>query len=276
MSVPAALGWAVAVTFLFVWLLSVIVSLRPSAQLDLVSRFGCQVVAYLFGLFAILQLHAPRTSIRDFLGVRPTHVSFYPLALLLGLALEGPLGAMYQAIDRRWPNTGEVEAELIRTITEGGTVKQIALGLVLVVLGPILEEVFFRGALVRPLRHRHGAPLVVAVTTMLFAAAHLEPQKILPIGLFGLALGVLRVASGSLLPPILLHATYNAFPFLAILHGGEEATAPADGATLAWDAPLRPQLLAVSSLIALGLIALVFVVGSRADAAARARERDCG
>lgn len=280
MSIAMACGWVVGITFLFFWQLSLLVSLRRGAAFDFISAFGCQAIAYLLGLFAVLQVHAPRASIREFLGVRRAHPLFYPLAIALGVALEGPIGAVYQAIERRWPSQSPPDDELVRQLAEAGTAQRIALGLILVVLGPALEEVFFRGALTRPLRRHYDALAVIVTTGALFALAHIEPQKFLPIGLFGLALGVLRVTSGSLLPSILLHATYNAIPFFAILAsvaGGSAAeSGPAvTAAALAGDSPLPPWILVVSSAVALALLALAHVLGRRVgDTAHGKKERD--
>ena len=44
--------------------------------------------AYLLGLFGVLQLHAPRASIREFVGLRATRLAFYPLAVALGFAVD--------------------------------------------------------------------------------------------------------------------------------------------------------------------------------------------
>ncbi|AUX20269.1 hypothetical protein SOCEGT47_007350 [Sorangium cellulosum] len=277
MSIPAAGGWTAAVTFLFLWLLGVTASARAHGELDMISAFACQAAAYLLGLFGVLQVHAPRASIRDLLGVRRTHAAFYPLALALGFALEGPITALYEAIERRWPSGGS-DADLVRLFTEASAPERVALGLIFIALGPVLEEVFFRGALARPLLRKHGAPLVIAATSALFAVAHLEWQKFLPIGLFGAALGVLRVASGSLVPPILLHATYNAiqcFALVSAASSGPETAAPVEAdAALAAVAPTPAWLVAAGSGCALGLIALACVLGHRAEGAVRAREKD--
>ncbi len=274
MSIPAACGWAAGVTFVFLFLLSLIVSSRPGSELDLISSFGCQAAAYLLGLFGVLQVHAPRASIREFLGVRRTHAAFYAIAVALGVALELPVAALYDAIERRWPS-GVSDAELVKIFAEAGPAERAALGVVLIALGPALEEVFFRGALTRPLRRKHGLAEVVAATSVLFAVAHLEWQKFLPIAIFGVALGALRVASGSLLPPILLHATYNGIQFVSLVSvasAGIEAAAP--GSVLLQGTPTPAWLVAVSSGCALVLIALACVLGTRAVTAARAREKD--
>lgn len=271
MSLAAAAMWAVGITFLFVWLLSLIIAIRPSAQSDLVTTFGCQAAAYLLGLFGILRFYAPRASIRDFLGVRPTHAGFYPLAVLLGLALTAPIGALYDLIERRWPSPRDGELELVRLLAEGSTAEQALIGLVLVVLGPALEEVLFRGALTRPLRRSYAPELVVVSTAILFAAAHFQPQKFLPIGLFGLALGALRLASGSIVPAMMLHATYNAVPFAVMLTGSDQAASGQDALA---EPPLPPALIAGSAAFAAVLLALTFALGARSEVAARARGRD--
>ncbi|AKT38074.1 CPBP family intramembrane glutamic endopeptidase [Chondromyces crocatus] len=285
MSLPLAAVWALSITFLFVWFLAVLVAIRPSAQSDLVSTFGCQAVAYLLGLFGILRLHAPHASIRDFLGIRPTHLAFFPLAVLLGLALEAPIGALYDLIARRWPTPREGELELLNTLASGTAIEQATLGLVLVVLGPALEEVLFRGALTRPLLRRYGAPVVIVATAALFAIAHFQPQKFLPIGLFGLALGMVRYASGSILPAMLMHATYNAVPFVALLGASADVGAaeavptdaprPFDLRQLLIDpASLPPAAVAGSTVLAALLLAAVFALAARSKTATQARHRD--
>ncbi|KYF65947.1 hypothetical protein BE11_22120 [Sorangium cellulosum] len=277
MSVVAAVGWVAGVTFLFLWLLGVVASFRPAPELDVVSSFACQAAAYLLGLFGVLQLHAPRASIREFVGLRRTHAAFYPLAVALGFALEGPIAALYEQIERRWPS-GINDAELVRVFVEASAVERAALGLIFIALGPALEEVFFRGALARPMRRKHGAPLVIATTAALFAVAHVEWQKFLPIGIFGVALGVLRVASGSLVPPILLHATYNAIQCFALLTAADAGSVnevpAAAGAALPETTAMPGWLVAASSACALVLIALACALGNRAEGAARAREKD--
>jgi len=273
MSLAAAALWAAGITLLFLWLLTLMAALRSSAELDLVTTFGCQAAAYMLGLSGILRLYAPHASIRDFLGIRRTHLAFYPLAVLLGIALEAPISALYEIIERRWPSAREGDIELVRMLSEGTVAERVVLGLVIVALGPAVEEMLFRGALTRPLRRRHPAAPVIATTAILFAVAHFQWQKFVPIGVFGAALGVLRHASGSLLPPVILHATYNAIPFAAML--GAMAGEGAEGAQASLEGPTVPAwVVAGGSAGAALLLAFAVLLGARTEDAARARERD--
>lgn len=119
---------------------------------------------------------------------------------------------------------------------------------VVVFFGPAVEEVIFRGAifgglyrlglfLSRTLRKGGGykgtedlAPFVLAtlLSSVLFALVHLEPVA-LPV-LFVLAVGLCMLyrRTGSLLPCLVAHATFNSFAVLAIvLSGLEVLPAPA-------------------------------------------------
>jgi membrane protease YdiL (CAAX protease family) len=264
MSALLASGWALGTTFVFLVLVSVLVTLRSNATEDVVSTFACQAIAYLLALFLILRVHAPDASIRAYIGARPTSPLFYPLALLLGAALEIPSNALYDAIERRWPS--EAEDTLSKLFQAGTPPKRALIVLVVVVCGPMLEELFFRGALFRPMRKMHPGWMVVLVTAALFALAHFQPQVYVPIALVGLALGAMRLASGSILPSILTHATFNAVPFVAML-AQRQGTAEAE-------APLPPWLVAAGSAATLALLVAVYVLGARSPAALRAQEAD--
>lgn len=196
MSFLAATGFSLATTFFFFFLVAFIVSLRPAAATDLVTKFGCQAVATLLALFFILRLYAPDQSIRDVLGIRPTHFAFFPLAALLGAVVQIPANGVYDLISRRFP-PAEPREQALQEELAGGIPTRILFFVILALAGPLLEEVFFRGALFRPLRRRYDAVSVVALTSVLFALAHLEWQIMVPIGLVGVSLGVLRSASGS-------------------------------------------------------------------------------
>jgi membrane protease YdiL (CAAX protease family) len=264
MSALLATGWALGTTFFFYALILVLVSVRPGAADDVVSIFACQAIAYLLGLFLILRVHAPEVGIRDFVGARPTSPLFYPLAVVLGVALEIPANALYNAIEKRWPS--ETEDTLGKLFLGAEAPKKALIVLVVVALGPMLEEIFFRGALFRPMRRVHPGWTVVLVSAVLFALAHFQLQMYLPIALVGLVLGVTRLASGSILPSMLAHATFNAVPFVAMLVQGQGATDA--------DVPLPPWLVAASSALTLLLLGALHLLGARAPSALHAQEAD--
>lgn len=86
----------------------------------------------------------------------------------------------------------------------------------IVVLGPVTEELFFRGWIYTGLRFHWGFWTALLTTSVTFAALHyIGHNSIYCIAVFpvGLALGVLREWTGSIKAGILLHASINFVAF---------------------------------------------------------------
>jgi hypothetical protein len=96
---------------------------------------------------------------------------------------------------------------------------------VFVCLGsPLVEEVFFRGLLLRSLLGRLGrlegfrfsTPLAIVATSLLFALAHFEAIQFLGLAGFGVVLALLAWRTGRLGAGIVAHATFNTVAIIAI------------------------------------------------------------
>lgn len=209
MSALAAAGWTLAATVLFLWLVGLTLSLRAGAEQDIVNAFACQALSYLIVLFFILRVHAPEVSIRALLGLRRTAFAFYPLGVVLGAAVGLPANFLYAQTVAHFPRPAE-EASLVESFLQAGCGKRAGIALIIILLGPILEEVFYRGALFRPLRGRHGVASTCVLTGMLFGLAHMPWQSQIPIAMVGVTLAVVRHWSGALGPAIAMHAAFNA------------------------------------------------------------------
>ena len=78
-----------------------------------------------------------------------------------------------------------------------------------VVVAPLAEEAFFRGYALGGFAKRRDFNRGLAVTSALFAAVHLDPVAFVPLWAAGLVLGTLFLETGSLVAPIVAHATNN-------------------------------------------------------------------
>lgn len=90
----------------------------------------------------------------------------------------------------------------------------IAGALSIVVVAPVVEELVFRGLLLRGLLRRHSPTLAASVTAVVFALYHLDPWQAAAAFPLGLGLAWLTIASGSVLPAILAHVLLNAASLL--------------------------------------------------------------
>lgn len=77
------------------------------------------------------------------------------------------------------------------------------------VLGPIFEEIFFRGFAYTALRARFGVTVAMIVTALVFSALHLSLTAFLPIFFLGLYLAYLYERTGSLVPSMTAHVLHN-------------------------------------------------------------------
>jgi membrane protease YdiL (CAAX protease family) len=79
----------------------------------------------------------------------------------------------------------------------------------------VCEELVLRGIVLTALLPGLGSIGAVATSAALFALIHLDPYRSAFTFALGLALGALRVRTGSLLAPILAHALVNTITFAA-------------------------------------------------------------
>ncbi len=84
---------------------------------------------------------------------------------------------------------------------------------VIAALVPIVEELIFRGVGFSLLQ-RFGAPVAIAGTAVAFALAHGLVQGFPILLVFGLGLGWLRWQTGSIVPGIAVHASFNALSLI--------------------------------------------------------------
>ncbi|MCC2671167.1 MAG: hypothetical protein K0Q72_3638 [Armatimonadetes bacterium] len=81
--------------------------------------------------------------------------------------------------------------------------------LIIGIIGPIAEEVFFRGFAHQALKRRLGLIPAVILSSLFFALIHGNPIALFPIFVIGVALAVIYERTGSLAAPIALHCTNN-------------------------------------------------------------------
>ena len=79
-----------------------------------------------------------------------------------------------------------------------------------VIIAPFSEEILFRGFLQKFLeKHWQDVTKAVLVTSLFFAAVHMNPGWIIQIYLLGIILGYLAWRTGSIFPGLILHALNN-------------------------------------------------------------------
>jgi membrane protease YdiL (CAAX protease family) len=94
----------------------------------------------------------------------------------------------------------------------------VALLVLIVVIGaPIVEELFYRGLVLRSVERRWGPGVAIVVTAAVFAALHFQPYDFLALFLIGLVLSTLAVRTGRLGPAIWAHFAFNLTAVITLL-----------------------------------------------------------
>jgi membrane protease YdiL (CAAX protease family) len=78
------------------------------------------------------------------------------------------------------------------------------------IVGPIVEELMYRGAGMTLLLARYGAPVAVVVTALAFGLGHGLLLALAALVFFGLVTALLRLKTASVYPCILVHCLFNA------------------------------------------------------------------
>lgn len=145
------------------------------------------------------------------LGLRPAKWQWFVFGTLGVLALSQAGDALLLPFLRDAMSIGANElliTQVVRALTATPALIVGAL-LVLGVLGPVVEELVFRGLLYGWLRGFLPFALVAILTSALFGLVHGEWAHVIVAGILGLALAFIRERSGSLWPPIVAHAVNN-------------------------------------------------------------------
>lgn len=79
-----------------------------------------------------------------------------------------------------------------------------------VIVGPLFEEIFFRGFCYTVLKHKIGVRWAMIITSGFFALIHENTFAFWPIFILGMILVYVYEKRGSLLAPMVLHVTHNA------------------------------------------------------------------
>lgn len=85
----------------------------------------------------------------------------------------------------------------------------VLLVLVVVVGAPLVEELFFRGLLLRSVQRRFGTAVAVISSSLIFGAVHLQLLQLPALTAFGVVAALLTVWTGRLGPAIWAHVAFN-------------------------------------------------------------------
>ena len=131
-------------------------------------------------------------------------------SILLFIILDRGLDRVFESL---FPQSEKGYQETIRHLTDSPAASFIQVCL----LAPMIEEILMRGFLLNGLVPRYGTATALLLSSMLFAIFHFNMVQSLSAFLCGILLGLLYLATDSVLCCIFAHSIYNILSCAAIL-----------------------------------------------------------
>ena len=153
-------------------------------------------------VFAIRKYKAPLRSLGLRLSFSVGQFFIVILAWLIALGLSAAYDALLYFLTREEPP--------VQPILDIFGENIVLAYIVIVLIAPITEEIFFRGFLYAAFRDKLGVTYGVIISSAIFGAVHLMPLLFFPLFIIGAALALLFEQRRSLVAPIIMHALNNA------------------------------------------------------------------
>jgi uncharacterized protein len=181
---------------------------RPLMLPAQLALYGCVYLCFL----ATFKLRYDRPVFAS-LGWRRTSFNLF-VAAVGGVLLAFGLSALAAVVHT--PKVDSPFEQLANT-----PLSLIVLGITAVAIAPVFEELFFRGFLQPLLSRTFGAIAGVLITAILFGSLHAFEymnvwQYVAAVTIVGIALGVLRAWTNSIIPGTIMHGCFNAVSVLAL------------------------------------------------------------
>jgi membrane protease YdiL (CAAX protease family) len=157
-----------------------------------------------------------RPAAADFGLRRPAILRSIGLMVAVWITFTGLSAVWAAALDLK--QTQDLPSELG---ADGPLVNVLAVVVLITVIAPLGEELFFRGFFFGALRNWRGPGLAAVLAGSVFGMIHAGSSPVgylVPLAIFGIGLCLLYEWTGSLYPTIALHALNNSFALGANLH----------------------------------------------------------
>lgn len=266
LSIPFAILWFFVAGMGAVLALKVTTRIRDSASFDIVNAVACQALAYVACLAVMVRVHAPTRPLADAVGLRSTHWLLYPVAALLGASLQVPADWLELVVTRVWPIPAADLEDQLQMLSMTSPLQRVMVPIVAVCVGPLVEELFYRGMMQTGLRRHTTSVTAVVTVAILFAAAHVTPQLLPVYAAVGAVLSILRATSGSVLPSLVAHMFFNAVAVVSLMVAGPSAALQST--------PLPRAISILGTAAAVVLFALFIFIARRSERAQQARQED--
>lgn len=152
--------------------------------------------------------------------LKGNHAIPFNRAVLFGLGLGGALAAIGTLVEIAAKALGRpiTEQTWVGGSLNAGGAATVLFIVLIVIVGPIAEELFFRGLLFQLLRDRLTLIAAYVISSILFAGAHFNPSAVVLYLLYGAAFAFALQRTGRLITAVIAHSFVNAVAVVIVLN----------------------------------------------------------
>lgn len=151
---------------------------------------------------------------RSSLALNPISTACACSALLAGISLQLPLAELGNVATEWLPSSPDTQIRIRELLTATEWQDSVFIVIAFVLVAPVMEELLFRGVILRQLRVRYGGRFALIWSSILFGAVHLDPPTVVYASAAGLVLGAVALKTGSTVASMVLHCGVNAVAVL--------------------------------------------------------------
>lgn len=178
---------------------------QPSFS-NLIIGFGVPI-----GLIGNTWLYCKKRSLNEMaFHWKLTNIKLIPLGLLLALCLSYIIGELTTFL----PNYAIISSNYKAMFSD---IHPVNLFLVIVLIGPICEEVIFRGIILEGLAKTYPPTKAIILSSIIFGFVHLQPLQIISTFFMGLVLSWVYLRTKCLWICIIIHMINNIITFKLLL-----------------------------------------------------------
>lgn len=136
-----------------------------------------------------------------------------PTWLVLNYGLQPVLITAFEWLNLPVP---EAQGDIRATLTQGGWVSAIQI-LITVLLVPLAEELFYRGAFFNATAARVNLWLALGIQALCFGLVHFSPIVVIVTAVLGLISGYMVIRNVAMAIPVVIHIVFNLLSVLVVL-----------------------------------------------------------
>lgn len=163
------------------------------------------------GPMYLLSLRSPKGFKKDF-KLHPPSPRIAWLPLVASAAVIIPIEALGVVFQKSLVDNSDY-INFLLTIKSKGPIAYVIIGLHLVVIAPLSEELLFRGYIQGIFQRNMRPAIAVILASLIFGIAHVNPLVIPAATVTGLFFGYIFMRTNNLVIPVAGHALFNAFSF---------------------------------------------------------------